>query len=171
MAEIHHQTGKKSEKKAPKSKRKRTHLDMTAMVDVAFLLLTFFVLSATLADFKQIKMTVPPPNPDGGMEVNEEKMLTIILDQDAKVYQFKGVAESGIFETNFSQKGIRSLLLEHKKKEDPIVVIKPKKISKYRSLINVLDELMITGHKKYVLAPYTEQDSLAMASYLTTEHL
>lgn len=148
--------------------RTQARLDMTAMVDVAFLLLTFFVLSASLQSISQIEMSFPPQDVDAGtLKVAENKMLTLILDKDFRVYHFEGVAENGIHESEFSTEGIRSLLQNHLKKEDPIVVIKPKKESSYGRLVDTIDELIITGHKKYVIAPYTEADQLALESYKT----
>ncbi|MCI4668113.1 MAG: biopolymer transporter ExbD [Bacteroidia bacterium] len=148
--------------------RSRPRLDMTAMVDVAFLLLTFFVLSASLHAIKSIKMTYPPKCEDCmSLQVDEDKMLTLILDKDSKFYHFEGMAENGILKSDFSTKGIRSLLQKHQRKEDPIVVLKATKEAKYGKLIDIIDELIITGHKKYVIAPFSAKDKEALESYLT----
>lgn len=172
MAQINETDRASSRKRDRRRGRSSTKIDMTAMVDVAFLLLTFFVLTASLRSVGAIDMSMPPKvdHPDH-LEVAEDKMLTLILDKDSKYYYFEGMASNGIHESDFNTKEIRSLLQNHLKKEDPIVVIKPKKEAKYGKLVDTLDELLITGHKKYVIAPFTELDQAALASYLTVNQL
>lgn len=71
-----------------KSKRRRSvlHIDMTPMVDLAFLLLTFFIMTTTL--MKQPAMEIQQPLPDASgnhTEVNAENVLNLVLGKDDQV--------------------------------------------------------------------------------------
>ncbi|MEO1418421.1 MAG: biopolymer transporter ExbD [Bacteroidota bacterium] len=166
------------EKRGKKNKRKshKPGLDMTAMVDVAFLLLTFFVLSATVADLKVIEFAKPPKceGVNCGLEVAEEKVLTVILDKSGKVFYYVGVPEDRPEETTLTPDGLRKIIQEHQKQPDPILVIKSQPDALYQSLIDVLDEIEICQVGKYALAPFTPQDKDWLATYtdskLTLDH-
>ena len=160
-------------------KNKSTRIDMTAMVDVAFLLLTFFVLTATLNGLGVMDIAKPPicpPDEDCYKDIPQEKMLTLILGAEDSVHYYQGMGEDNIQHTDFSPKGIRKTLLNHLNRYpnlcedgvldgncwDPIFVVKPHKSSRYKNLVDVLDELAILGAEKYVIADYTQADSLIM---------
>src|SRR6478735_11618913 len=124
--------GKKGKGKVH-TKKVSTKIDMTPMVDLAFLLITFFMLTTTLA--KQHKMDIPLPYKDEDnkekQDVKESKTITLLLDGQNKIswYQTDKGKPKGINETNYSDEGLRQLLLDKKKenvgeKPDLIVIIK-----------------------------------------------
>lgn len=168
MAEL--QTNHK-DNRSQRTKRRGVNIDMTAMVDVAFLLLTFFVLTATLKEEMLLEVVIPPKVDDepAKVEVLEEKVLTLILKEDDEIAYFFGADESIQDSTNYSPDGIRRLILGHlntggQKKGlpicgdevdkpcwDPIVVVRPMPNSRYKNLVDVLDELAITDAPKYAI--------------------
>ncbi|MEZ4772813.1 MAG: biopolymer transporter ExbD [Bacteroidia bacterium] len=177
--------GGRSKKGGPKTKKKSTRIDMTAMVDVAFLLLTFFVLTATMASSSVMELTMPPKVPedqidDLHVDILEDKIMTIVLDENDIVKYYIGITEPEILETNFSDDGLRKVLLSHiyygktigaplckdvngaKGCWDPIFVIKPRKQSRYKNLVDLLDELAITQAPKYAIDKFTPDDSLRL---------
>ncbi|MEL6697588.1 MAG: biopolymer transporter ExbD [Bacteroidota bacterium] len=170
MPDISSQEPKKRGKQN-KRKTRKPSLDMTAMVDVAFLLLTFFVLSATVADLKVIHFVKPPKceGMDCGVEVAEEKVLTVILDKSGKVFYYAGVPEDRPEETTLTPDGLRKIIQEHQKQPDPILVIKSQPDALYQSLIDVLDEIEICQVKKYALAPFTPEDQDWLAAYMNSK--
>lgn len=185
--------GGHKKKGGSKTKKKSTRVDMTAMVDVAFLLLTFFVLTATMADSTVMELTMPPktdedvPDEDKYKKIKEEKIMTIILDEDDKIKYFVGITDPDVLTTDFDPKGIRDAIKGHiytQKKElgiplckdvnnvglnegrcwDPIFVIKPKDESRYKNLVDLLDELAIMKAPKFAIDKYTDADSVVIAT-------
>lgn len=175
--------------KGPKTKKKSTKIDMTAMVDVAFLLLTFFVLTATMTNQTMMKLTMPPKvkdEKDIEQDVKEEKVMTIVLCKNDTVRYYKGCLDPGCAETTI-EIGKASEMREAIKKHlalhtgmcgmpgsppfpdcwDPIFVVKARYNARYANLVDILDEFAITGAKKYAIAPegFTEKDSIALFEY------
>src|SRR5690348_17888292 len=110
MAEIS-QGGGGGHKKGGKvrSKKSSTKIDMTPMVDLAFLLLTFFMLTTTFNKPQTMEITMPdkPKKDDVVPEVNEKKVLTLVLGENDKVYWYKGITDPKLEVANFSADGIR----------------------------------------------------------------
>ncbi|MEO0468620.1 MAG: biopolymer transporter ExbD [Bacteroidota bacterium] len=160
-----------NKRKRTRTKRKNVHLDMTAMVDVAFLLLTFFVLTATLAKDKLIEMLVPPKKTTN-VEVNEEKILTLVLEAENQLSYFHGQGPE-VLTTDYSPNGLRTVLNDHLSRHpnrcsgnsitncwDPIFVIKARNSSRFANLVDIIDEMKIVNAPKFVLADFTEADSM-----------
>ena len=105
--------GKHGKKRAKKSS---TKIDMTPMVDLAFLLLTFFMLTTTFSKPKamEINMPVDPTDPENQQKVNNA--LTFLLSDSDAVYYYYGEfkpKETKLERTNFSKDGAHKLLLEY----------------------------------------------------------
>jgi biopolymer transport protein ExbD len=64
--------------------RKSTNIDMTAMCDVAFLLLSFFILAAKFKPPEALKVTTP--NSVYTRIVPERNVLMVTIDKAGKVY-------------------------------------------------------------------------------------
>lgn len=166
-----------------KPKKRSTRIDMTAMVDVAFLLLTFFILTTTMATPKVMELNVPPKEredveQDRELDVKESKVLTIIMGKDNRAYWYKGITDPEVKQSDFSDEGIRKVIMEHINKPgmprckgkdvhrgcwDPIVVLKPTENAKYKNVVDILDEMSITGTPKYALTEFTVVDSVLIA--------
>lgn len=155
MAEISQDGGgKKGGKK--RSKKASTKIDMTPMVDLGFLLITFFMLTTTLA--KPVVMQLNMPDKTETEEKSPVKMsetLTVIPDAE-KVYYYQGLptdAATQLQKTDYSNKGIRTVLFDLKKKigDNFTIVIKASKGAKYKNMVDLLDECTITGNKRYAI--------------------
>jgi len=155
MAEIDSSGGgKKGGKK--RSKKMSTKIDMTPMVDLGFLLITFFMLTTTLA--KPVTMQLNMPDKTDTKETSPVKLsetLTVCPDVN-KVYYYQGIpTEAGTVMqvTNYSDTGIRKVIADLKAKvgNNFTIVIKPTKGAKYRNMIDMLDECAITNNKRYAL--------------------
>ena len=121
MSEIIANEGGGKHKGKRRPKKHSTHIDMTPMVDLACLLLTFFMLTTAFSKPKVMEIVLPekkeikdPP------KLDKDKVITVILDEKDKVYYYLGLAEPGkplptLVESNFSKDGLRKLFLGRNK--------------------------------------------------------
>jgi biopolymer transport protein ExbD len=160
-----------------RSKKISTRIDMTPMVDLGFLLITFFIFTTTMSKPSSMEVNKPDTSekPKDPMEVPESHTMTIMMGKDNKVFYFFGInnPDKGkvpqINITDYSESGLRKALLEKDKevrsrtgytdqnnkdysKNGAIVIIKPLKNSTYKNLVDVLDEMKVTNIKSYALA-------------------
>jgi biopolymer transport protein ExbD len=161
MAEIKESGGGNSKEKKVRSKKSSTSIDMTPMVDLAFLLLTFFMLATTFNKPQTMEITMPekPKKEDNQPLVNEKKVLSLVLGKDDKVFWYVGITDPQIQVTNFSQEGVRKVLLDQNQQiKDLVVLIKPSDGSKYKNLVDILDEMQISNVARYALVDITPED-------------
>jgi biopolymer transport protein ExbD len=115
--------GKGGKKRA---KKQSTRVDMTPMVDLAFLLLTFFVLTSTFSKPKSMELSLPAEPPPGSPPPPELKNgVTFLLTKDDKIFYYvgqfyeagndKGKPPTVLLETNFGSEGLHKLLMEQNK--------------------------------------------------------
>ena len=114
MADVNTEQGgaEKGEHKKVRSKKSSTHIDMTPMVDLAFLLLTFFMLSTTFSKPKtmEINMPVKPDKPNEEIHVNNA--VTLLLTDKNKIFWYFGEfkpEETKLDEATFSPDAANSL--------------------------------------------------------------
>lgn len=140
-----------------KSKLKRAiTVDMTAMVDVAFLLLTFFILTTTLSNPTMMETAIPV---DDKKDIACTKNLTFYLGADDKVYWYAGCEMEEMATTDYSMKGIRKIVQEQLQTRDDLIIgIKPGELSNFENLVDIFDELKITGAPKYALSEMSEEE-------------
>jgi biopolymer transport protein ExbD len=138
--------------------KRSPRLDMTPMVDLVFLLLTFFMLTAVFTERYVIKINMPEEIDNQTQPVNQKKVVTLILGANNKIYWYKGL-DTNLAQTDFSSTGIRPVLqeLNHSIK-DLVVLIKPSKESRYQNLIDVFDEMSISDIERYYLVDITSED-------------
>jgi len=142
-------------------KKVSTRVDMTPMVDLAFLLVTFFMLTTTFNKPQTMELNMPDKTDDESVKqkIAESRTTTLVLAENNKVYYYTGVENPQVNVTNFSETGLRKVLLQKVRTiKDPIVVIKAKKEAKYKNVVDVIDEMAITGVKIYALVKITPED-------------
>ena len=169
MAELNTDAGggKKGSKKV-RSKKQNSKVDLTAMVDLAFLLITFFMLTTTLSKPQSMNLGLPDKDPDKDnvdVKVDENRTMTILLGDNNKLVRFVGLLEKPVAggapkDFEYGKDGIRKELLSRKqavleytgtKEKGMIVIIKPSKKSNYRNLVDILDEMAIVGVPTYAI--------------------
>jgi biopolymer transport protein ExbD len=122
MAEIIANEGGGHKKGKRRPKKLSTHIDMTPMVDLACLLLTFFMLTTAFAKPKMMEIVLP--DKDQKKEEKEKipkfRVVNILIDENDKVYYYNGMLEKPpypeLIETNYSKDGIRKMILQRNKK-------------------------------------------------------
>ena len=156
MAQLQAQTSERKNKTSKLSLR----IDMTPMVDLGFLLITFFIFTATMAEQKATKLYMPA---DGNSNLGESSALTFILKGSDSVLWYAGTLQDAMFNntilsTNYNTRlGIGKVIREKQKsmnkKEELMILIKPSDASTYNNLVNMLDEIVINSVKKYTIVP------------------
>lgn len=151
-----------------RSRKLSTRIDMTPMVDLAFLLLTFFILTTKLVQPFAMKLDVPDENIIDAPPVNFERVLTLLLAGDNKIYWY--TADQTPQLTTFSSNGIRKVLLQNNAKiKNMVILIKPSEESIYRNVIDILDVMTITEMKHYFLVSFTDEDGKALKKLALNE--
>lgn len=169
MAEV--TASDKSSEGKKRSKKQTTKIDMTPMVDLGFLLITFFMLTTTLS--KPVIMKLNMPFDDGPTSVVPESgSLTVILGKADRIYYYQGLSDdpdTRVQTTDFSPEGIRKLLFNFKEKigDDFTIVVKSTENAKYRNMVDLLDEFTITNNKHYGIVTITEKDKQLLSRSVT----
>ncbi len=156
-----------------RSKKMSTRVDLTPMVDLAFLLISFFMLTTTLSKPQAMELNMPKKvdEPDEKTDVADCQVMHIILDTLDQVWYYEGLSVAGLEKTTFAgDGGIRKAILRKQKEvakgrdcvypagnkregqpRDFIVLIKMLKTARYNNMVNILDEMDITGTKIYAI--------------------
>ncbi|MBL0103286.1 MAG: biopolymer transporter ExbD [Bacteroidetes bacterium] len=206
MAEVQQQEGseKGGKHKKVRAKKSSTHIDMTPMVDLAFLLLTFFILTTTFSKPKTMDITMPVKDQikeEDRTKVPASQTVSVILTKDDRIIWYVGIDDPNTPpETHvgdFSENGpmsIHKMLLEKNKlvydqvkmvddsvkrgliedKEDIIkqhksavkaaekkgliVLIKPDESSKYKNLVDILDEMLVCNVGRYAIVDLSDSE-------------
>lgn len=166
-----------------RSKKMSTRVDLTPMVDLAFLLISFFMLTTTLNKPKAMELNMPKKtdNEEEKQDVGECQVLNIMLDTLDQVWYYDGLKVAGLQKTTFAgDGGVRKEILRKLKAvptecppgkkwvdankdkikqpeeitmgpRDAIILIKMLKGARYKNMIDILDEMDITGCKIYAI--------------------
>src|SRR5687768_7671296 len=171
-------------KKGPgvkKAKKLSTRVDMTPMVDLGFLLITFFIFTTTMSSPTAMDLYMPKDT-DKEEEQNKAKesgALTIMLGKNDQVYYYEGQLlpdASNFKQTTF--KGIRDIIINKRKSvmaahqhddnckeiwaknngdqkscldRDLVIVIKPNDDATYKNTVDILDEMTINEIQRFAM--------------------
>lgn len=148
-----------------KAKKQSTHIDMTPMVDLAFLLLTFFMLTTTFGKPKTMEINMPVKPPPGQEIKNEvNNAITILLSGDNKVYWYYGELkpETKLTLTDFSSSGIRKLFLDYNKQAvDEIKTLKDNALKTKMNEDTLKSRVVDIKGKNYALMVLVKTDDKA----------
>ncbi|MFT3884553.1 MAG: biopolymer transporter ExbD [Flavobacteriales bacterium] len=181
-----------------RAKKGNTRVDMTPMVDLAFLLLTFFILTTTMYKPSTLQLTFPVP-PEDNKPKDLDKVnnaLTLFLTKKDQILYYKDAFKPGetqLSRTDFSavekmliemnkstverinelserlnrkeitKAAYDSLKNETQKRQDALfVIIKPEKDAKYRNMIDIVDEMDISGIGKFAVQDTIKPDEQAL---------
>ena len=136
------------------------------MVDLGFLLITFFIFTTTMSQPTAMKLFLPKDadNPEDQNKAKESGVITLLLGKDNNVFYYEGqLAPDGSNFKSSTFKEIRTVLLDKKARtneKDLVVVLKPSSESTYKNVVDILDEMTINVLKRYALvdiSPVEEQ--------------
>lgn len=163
MAELDTSGGGKKKGGKIRSKKQSARVDMTPMVDLMFLLITFFMLTTTLAKPQAMDLAMPDKddnNPDAQLDVADNRTMTVLLGNHNRLEWYIGLVDKPLTPPtveNYGKDGIRKAFLDKSKEikgktgKDLIVLIKPSDKSNYRNLVDILDEIKITNLQRYAI--------------------
>ena len=170
MAELGNSGGGGGKKNGKvRSKKSDPRVDLTAMVDLAFLLITFFMLTTSLSKPQSMDLGLPDKEdkdePEKDIKVDPRRTMTIIMGDKDRVKWYHGLREAPEVNgkpTNavYGKNGLRKEILSRvvsipqttgNKDKGLIVIIKPSKKSTYKNLVDVLDEMAICKVPTYAI--------------------
>jgi biopolymer transport protein ExbD len=176
MAQLDTGGGKADKGGKVRSKKQNSSVDLTAMVDLAFLLITFFMLTTSLS--KPQSMDLAMPDKDEKIEdvilISEERTMNLVLGPDNKLQMYMGQLTApleGPKALTYSKESLRKEILEKvksvpmatrttaKPNGDPLIIlIKASKESTYTNLVDVLDEIAIGKVQVYAIVDIIPQE-------------
>ena len=178
MAELDTSGG--GHKKGPgvkKGKKLSTRVDLTPMVDLGFLLITFFIFTTTMSQPTAFKLFLPDDKviPEDQNKAKESGVLTIMMGADNHIYYYEGQLKpdgSNFLSASYNgENSIRDVILKKKAEvrsrsrdaenpeKDFVVVIKPSADCNYQNVVDILDEMAINVVKKYALVDISEGEA------------
>lgn len=155
MAEMEVKAG--SKKKGPgvkKGKKLSTRVDLTPMVDLGFLLITFFIFTTTVSQPTSMNLNMPKDtkDPNLDMKVKESGSLTLLLGKENVIYYYFSNDPATMQTTGY--KDVRKIILDKKKSTpaaDLFITIKPDKDATYKNAVDILDEMDINDIPRYAM--------------------
>ncbi|HLO70988.1 MAG TPA: biopolymer transporter ExbD [Flavipsychrobacter sp.] len=183
MAEMDTSSGG-GHKKGPgvkKGKKLSTRIDLTPMVDLGFLLITFFMYTTTMSKPKTMEINMPYKDEkiteEEQTKIKASTVISVLLSKDHRIYYYEGIGDDPtkppqLNVTYFKPKdGIRDVLINKKKaieelkasgalgaKDQATIIIKPDVTSTYEDLVNMLDEMSINDIRVYAIVDITPVD-------------
>jgi biopolymer transport protein ExbD len=156
MAEISSTKGHAGKAGRPRMKKRSTHLDMTPMVDLAFLLLTFFMLAATFSKPKVMEISMPDKHGD---ITPARKVIRLLPGEGDRLAWYKNDDIQGMKILPFTSSALRELIRKEKAGTDSLYVqVKPADNSSYGQLVGIMDELRQAHVSKYAIAALSERE-------------
>ncbi len=172
MAEISNTT---KGKRHPRTlcKKRSTTVDLAPMVDLGFILLTFFVFTAAITQPMAMKLAVPNDKNDTIHDEHcESCVITVLLGKNNNIWYYEGKDNYRLEKlTDYSAQGIRKLIQKKKRavyqltgKDKFVLIIKPSAQSNFKNLVDIVDECSISMVKRY----YIDEVTIADRNWLST---
>lgn len=173
LEQSHDDGGKK------RSKKMSTRIDLTAMVDLAFLLVTFFMMTTTFSKPQAMELIMPEKvdDPTKKPEVKESTVITVMPTKNDKIVYYLGLMDgTKVLEpliTDYSPTGLRKILTDKKrtvdaanvgKEDQTLAIIKPDSSSTYKNMVDTIDEMAIVGIKRYAIVDLAPQEKQMIAA-------
>ena len=144
-------------------------IDMTPLVDLGFLLITFFIFTTTMAEPYKTDLYMPAGELGDGTVVGKSNALTVLLAGNDSIFYYHGQLDEAIDTkqvqvTNYNvTSGIGAVIRQKQKqlgnqKDELVLMMKPLETSSYKNLMNALDEVMINNVKKYAIMEVTDME-------------
>jgi len=148
-----------SKGKRKKGRRLGIRIDMTPLVDVAFLLLTFFMYTTSMSRPQTMEINLPPDK-NVKVEIPETTLMTLRVSDKGTIYWNFGLDAPKLIEF----KDLRAFLIDRQNAIPKLtVVLKIDRLGKYKTMVDLIDELNVSHIQRFSIAPLTDQDKSIMA--------
>lgn len=152
--------GRGKHKKKHAKRRMSVRIDMTPMVDVAFLLLTFFMLTTVMRKQQTMEINLPPDS-KVKVDIAQSNLMTIFVDENNKIFYSEGSEKSV---TKIEMSGLQSFFKSHAQQNSKLVILlKFDRKSKYHMMVDVIDQLNVSELNRFSIAPLTDTDKTTLA--------
>ena len=145
--------GRKKGRGVKKSKKLSTRVDLTPMVDLGFLLITFFIFTTELTTAHALRLFLPKDVPEDQRRTKAESaVITLLPAKNNLIYYYEGLDPSKLNTADYTT--IRNILLTKKNRTgaDRLeVIIKPTDQANYKNVVDILDEMTIDNIPHFVL--------------------
>ncbi|MEO7766631.1 MAG: biopolymer transporter ExbD [Ferruginibacter sp.] len=153
--------------------KKNTQVDLTPMVDLGFLLITFFVFTTQLSTPTAMNLNMPFEKVDEGDKICQSCVLTVCLEPGNIIRYYEGMPElnPAVYETSFNTNGIRDIILQKKRAVqnlknrmgDFVLIIKSADGSTFQNFVDIVDEVAINNVKHYYIDELNDADKMLLA--------
>ncbi len=149
----------KGKKKHKKKKRLNVRIDMTPMVDVVMLLITFFMLTTVFNTPQTMEINLPPDDKTE-VEVAESSLLTLRVLADGSIYWNQGFESA----QTVAFKDLHKLLIERLAANPKLIcLVKVEREGTYKMMVDIMDELSLANITRFSFAPFKEFDKKFIA--------
>ena len=146
-------------KKKKQGRRLGVRIDMTPLVDVAFLLLTFFMYTTSMSRPQTMEINLPPDK-NVKVEIAESNLMTLRVNDKGVIYWNIALDAPKIIEA----KDLRAFLVDKQASIPKLtVLLKIDRLGKYKMMVDLIDELNNAGVQRFSLAPLGDPDKALMA--------
>lgn len=141
-------------KKRKKGRRLGIRIDFTPLVDVAFLLLTFFMFTTSMSRPQTMEINLPP-DVNVKVEIAESNLLTLRVNQKGEIFWNYGIESPKRIEYS----ALRPFLLEKGTTNPKLtVLLKIAREGKFNLMVGLIDELNLAKIQRFSLAPLLDGD-------------
>lgn len=141
-----------------RNKKANPRVDLTPMVDLGFLLITFFIITTAMRKPTAMKFDTPLDGEDA--TTAESKTLTLVLSGKNQIFYYQGVDSLHQKSCSYDDaNGVRKIIIQKLldvekrfgKKSETVILIKPTAQSCYKNIVDVMDEMLINNVKRYMI--------------------
>ena len=150
---------RKHGKKRKKARRLGIRIDMTPLVDIAFLLLTFFMLTTTMSRPQTMEINLPPDR-EVKVEVAESNLLTLRMNEKGDIFWNVGIESPKALERSGLRAFLKQRVIDNPKL---VALLKIDRAAKYNQMVEMIDDFNLSNVTRFSLAPLTETDLKLMS--------
>jgi biopolymer transport protein ExbD len=176
MADLNTEPGPARKRDKRRAKKLSTRVDLTPMVDLGFLLITFFFVTTVWA--KPHVMKVNAPADGDGTQVGMNAALTVLAGSDNKIFYYQGRWEDALKNGNYGitgyalNGGIGGIIRQKQQamdssykggRKEMMLLIKGSSKASFKNIVDLLDEMPINGVLKYALVDITAAEKKLLA--------
>jgi len=140
--------------KKKKARRLGIRIDMTPLVDIAFLLLTFFMLTTTMSRPQTMEINLPPDK-EVKVEIAESNLLTLRMNEKGDLFWNVGIESPKRLERAELRAFLKQRVIDNPKL---VALLKIDRAAKYNQMVEMIDEFQLSNVTRFSLAPLTEAD-------------